>query len=329
MRIFDYVCLILILIGVGFIYRKYMDKYDIDSESHEYQLIRKYLLNESSITKDKKPIIWIHIPYEYNAREWKSFYSRGSTDLNLPYQNLTIRSIIDHNEKFHICLIDDSSFTNLIPGWTQDINQAGEPVKSKLRQLCLLKLLYYYGGMIVPSSFLCLNNLSSFYDESLRGNKPFVVENRNKYFTSSNDVQFMPDVSFMGAPKENEIINQMIHFGQSLLSKDLTSESIFLGEYNKWCLSAFNMNQINIVNGLQIGVKDLDNKPIFVEDLFENKYLNLPMNKSLIGIYIPADELLNRPNINWFCYEKIENILTGDTAISKYFILAKAPCFKI
>ena len=45
MRIFDYVCLILILMGVGFIYRKYMDKYDIDSETHEYELIKKNLLS--------------------------------------------------------------------------------------------------------------------------------------------------------------------------------------------------------------------------------------------------------------------------------------------
>ena len=186
MRIFDYICFIVILMGVGFIYRRYMDKYETDDETKQYDLIRKYLLNESSITKEKKPIIWVHIPYEYNAREWKSFYSRGSTDLNLPYQNLTIRSIIDHNEGFHVCLIDDSSFTNLIPGWTQDITKVGEPIRSKLRQLCLLKILYNYGGMIVPSSFLCLNDLSIFYDEAIRGNKPFVIENTNRVFTGNN-----------------------------------------------------------------------------------------------------------------------------------------------
>lgn len=328
MRIFDYVCLILILMGVGFIYRKYMDKYDIDSETHEYELIKKYLLNESSITKQKKPIIWIHIPYEYNAREWKSFYSRGSTDLNLPYQNLTIRSIIDHNESFHVCLIDDSSFTNLIPGWTQDINQVGDPIKSKLRQLCLLKLLYIYGGMIVPSSFLCLQDMSYFYQQSLRGNKPFLVENINRTYTGANDVQFMPDLSFMGAPKDNLVIKDMIHFGETIISTDLTEQSIFLGEYSKWALQAYNNKQLNIANGLQIGVKDKDNKPILADDLLENKYLKLPTNKSFIGIYIPANEMLSRPSINWFCYESMDKILSSNTALGKYFVLSQAPCFK-
>ena len=50
-------------------------------------------------------------------------------NLNLPYQNLTVRSIIDHNPNFHICLIDDTSFNNLLPGWTIDITKVGEPQK--------------------------------------------------------------------------------------------------------------------------------------------------------------------------------------------------------
>ena len=319
----DYICLLVILIGVGFIYRRYMDKYDTDLESHQYELIRKYLLNESSITKQNKPIIWIHIPYEYNAREWQSFYSRGSTDLNLPYQNLTIRSIIDHNENFHICLIDDSSFVNLIPGWTQDITQMGEPIRSKLRKLCLFKILYHYGGMVVPSSFLCLQNLSIFYDVSIRNNKPFVVENRNVAFTGSNDIQFMPDISFIGAPKNNQTINSLCEFTQNLISTDYTEESVFLGEFSKWCLYAKNSNKMNIVNGTQVGTKTEDGKPILVEELINDGYLNLPNDNRLVGIFIPANELLSRNSLNWFCYLDMNKILTANTAVSKYFIIAK------
>ena len=45
--------------AVGFAYRRYVDKYETDDELKEYNLIKKYLLNESSITRSKKPIIWI------------------------------------------------------------------------------------------------------------------------------------------------------------------------------------------------------------------------------------------------------------------------------
>jgi len=311
--------------GVGVIYRRYIDDYDIDDENNQYDLIRKYLLNKSSITKDKKPIIWIHIPYEYNAREWETFYSRGTTNLNLPYQNLTIRSIIDHNPEFHVCLIDDSSFTNLIPGWTQDITLVGNPVKSKLRQLCLFKLLHIYGGMIVPSSFLCLQNLSVFYDESIRGDKPFTVENNNKSFTgNSNNVQFMPDISFMGAPKNNQIISNLCNYAETLISQDSTDESNFLGTFNKWCLLAYQNKQINVINGIQIGTKDESNKPIYIDDLIAEHRLNLPNNNNLVGIYIPAKDLLSHNNLNWFCKLNMDDVLTSTAIVSKYFIIAKA-----
>lgn len=323
MRIFDYICLLIILIGVGIIYKRYINKYDKDIETHQYEVIRKYLLNSSSITSQNKPIIWIHVPYEYNARKWQSFYSRTSMDLNLPYQELTIRSIIDHNENFHICLIDDSSFVNLLPGWTIDITKMGDPIKSKARKLCLFKLIYNYGGIVVPSSFLCLQNLSVFYDVATMNNKPFVIENHNTSYTGNNNLHFMPDCSFIGSPKNNETIKHLCEFAQNSISTDYTQESIFLGEFNKWCLLSINNNKMNLINGSQVGTKTENGKPILIEELINADYLNLPNDKKLIGVYIPADKLLARNSLNWFCYLKSSEILKANTAISKYFIIAK------
>jgi hypothetical protein len=161
------------------------------------------------------------------------------------------------------------------------------------------------------------------YDLGIRNNKPFVVENRNVAFTGSNDIQFMPDISFIGAPKNNETINSLCEFTQNLISTDYTEESVFLGEFSKWCLYAKNSNKMNIVNGTQVGTKTEDGKPILVEELINDGYLNLPNDNRLVGIFIPADELLSRNNLNWFCYLDMNKILTANTAVSKYFIIAK------
>ena len=57
-----------------------------------------------------KPNIWIHIDYEKNSRNWKSFYSRNSRHLNQPYLHLTIKSIIRYcQDDFNICLINDDT----------------------------------------------------------------------------------------------------------------------------------------------------------------------------------------------------------------------------
>jgi hypothetical protein len=153
--------LFFILIVLGFLYRRFEDKRMREENKDNYQAIQKYLLDDVTLGKSKKPILWIHVPYEYNSRKWLSFGSRSSFDLNQPYLYLTVRSIIKHCENsFTICIIDDNAFSRLIPGWTIDMGRLSDPILSNIRTLGMMRLLYIYGGLFCPISFLCMNNLS-------------------------------------------------------------------------------------------------------------------------------------------------------------------------
>ena len=82
---------------------------------NDYEMIKKYLLNESPLYGFNRPKIWIHSKYEVNSRQWKDFHSRNTTNLNQNYIHLTIKTIINHcGEDFNICLIDDESFSKLL-----------------------------------------------------------------------------------------------------------------------------------------------------------------------------------------------------------------------
>ena len=160
-KFYKYIPYLIIMAGMSILYDKYklhqQDEVIIDS----YDVVRKYLLNDSGLAKNK-PIIWIHNTYDINARDWQSFYSRNSTELNQPYLMLVIKSIVDKNgADFNICLIDDDSFQKLIPEWAVDLSMVADPVRSKIRQLALSKLLFMYGGFLVPSSFICFQPLKS------------------------------------------------------------------------------------------------------------------------------------------------------------------------
>ena len=63
---------------------------------------------------------------------------------------------------------------------------------------------YQYGGIMVPSSFLCLKNLNSLWNTGTQNDSPFICENKS----NNKDIQFLPDPSFIGSPKNNEIIDQ-------------------------------------------------------------------------------------------------------------------------
>lgn len=291
----------------------------------EYDLIKKYLLNDSPLYGYNKPKLWIHTKYETNARKWKSFNSRNSTDLNQPYIHLTIKSIINHcGNDFNVCLIDDDTFSKLIPNWDMNIQTVAEPLKSHYREIGLMNLLYFYGGMIVPNSFICMKNLKGLYDYGTSENKPFVCENANKTLNQFKDkykTSFVPDTFFMGAPKNCASIQDYIEFLKLINANGhFSSENDFLGINSHWCTDEIEKQNMNLINGELIGIKTKKGRTIRIENLMEEQYLDL--NSNTYGIYIPADEVKRRVKYQWFAVLSSEDIFESDPIIVKYLKLS-------
>jgi hypothetical protein len=284
-------------------------------------------LTESDLAKSKKPILWIHVKYEYNSREWISFGSRSSFNLNQPYMYLTVKSIITQcKDTFNICIIDDNSFTKLIPGWKVNTNIISNPVSDYIRSLGIANLLYIYGGILVPPSFLCLRNLIDLYDTGLNKSDMFVCENIDRNITSATH-EFYPDISFMGSKKKCSILKDLIDFMQRIISSDYTAQSEFLGDFNRWCNTRITNNQITLIPGKMIGIKTLEDTPILVDNLLSSNYIDF--YPKMYGIYIPADEILNRNYYSWFARLSSKQVLQSNTIIGKYILLANAPDVKI
>jgi hypothetical protein len=315
---YHYLAIFSIVIAISYIVPKMKQSFEINNE---YELIKKYLLNDSPLYGFNKPKLWIHSKYETNARKWKSFYSRNSTDLNQPYIHFTIKTIINHcGNDFNICLIDDETFSKLIPDWDIDLATIAEPHKSHYRHIGMMQLLYYYGGMTLPNSFLCLKNLKELYNSSIADGKPFVCENINHTTNLLEDKQkllFVPDVSIIGAPKYNDTILEMIEdMKRCYLNGHFSNEMEFLGKMSHWCKHKVNMHHMNLVGGEYIGVKTQKRKPILLENLMEEEFLDtIP---GIFGIYIPREQLLKRTKYQWFAVLPAEEVLKSNAIIVKY-----------
>jgi hypothetical protein len=311
----------LVLVGIAGFYANKVSK-KMDERTDEDELIRQYLLTDSPLYGYNRPKIWIHTKYEINARKWKDFYSRNSTDLNQPYIHLTIKTIIDHcGADFNVCLIDDQSFSKLIPSWDVDLTTVAEPMRSHFRELGLLQLVYFYGGMVVPNSFVCLKNLAGFYaDSTAAGSRPFVCENINRNVNlvkQKHKMLFVPDLYFYGAPKNDPTIKDLVEYLKVRNRfPHFSSETDLLGDTSEWCFDAIKNQRMGLVGGEMTGVKTEDRKAIMVEDLMEEGFLNL--RKDLVGIYIPDEEILNRPKYQWFAVLPIEQLLGSNLIIAKY-----------
>ena len=305
--------LICVLIVSIVLYGRHADKQHRENlKHHDCSAMRKYLLNETALAKTTQSILWIHIPYEYNSRNWSSFGSRSSMELNQPYLYLTVKSIIKHCEKdFFICIIDDTSFERIVPDWSIDMSRLSDPLLTNMRNYAMAKLVHFYGGMTVPLDFLCFKNLFELYQRGTRGGKAFVCENVNANITHSS-YDFYPDMRFMGAPKENETMKRMLDFMQRQMSADHTDEGRFLGEL-----------AMNLIDGKEVGVKTMDDKQVLVDDLFSENYIDL--YTGAFGIWIPSSSILKRTNYEWFARLSAKQVLESDVILGKYILLASAP----
>jgi len=322
-----YIIAIFILITMGILYRRYLEKQAKNAKYDNYTEIKKYLLKDSSLAKSKKPIMWIHTPYEYNSRDWLSFGSRSSHDLNQPYLNLCVRSIIQCcDDSFTICIIDDNSFAKLIPGWSIDLGKISDPLLCYVRQLAIGKLIYNYGGMVTPISFLCFKDLIDLYQKGTKGDCMFVCENVSTNISATNNL-FYPDTSFMGAPKKNDQMNEYVEFMQRLISQDYTAQSEFLGNYDKWANNMVKKNKIRLIAGTDVGVKTMDDESVIVDTLLGDDYIEF--YPKMYGIWIPAASILKRTNYEWFARMSPEQIFQSHFILAKYFVLALAPDSKM
>jgi hypothetical protein len=319
-----YAITMVILIMVSVLYDRFKKKNGITDEVNHYDAVQKYLLNESSgennpssLANSSKPLLWLHMDYEVNARHWLSFNSRNSKCLNQPYILLILKTIINKcGNSFNICLIDDNSFEKILPEWGIDLSRIANPLKEHYRNLGLTKILYKYGGLLVPNTFICFKNLDTLYNSI--NDKPIIGEFKNRNVTATYK-DFCPDMRFLGCKKNCEVIKQFILFMEKVMLHDSTNEMDFLGEKSCWCSSQIAQNKMTLVNGRTLGTRQNNNNAVFIEELVNNGYINFC--DTAMGVYVPSDELLKRKMLNWFVRMSPEQVLKSNTNIGKYILI--------
>ena len=323
MLAFNYIFIAIIIITLGILYQKFLEKSSRSTIFDDYNEIQKYFLSDKTLDKSKKPLLWVHIPNEYNARNWISFGSRSSHDLNQPYLYLTVKTIIKCcSESFKIILIDDNSFSKLIPDWSINMNLIADPMLSYIRQLALTKLIYIYGGINVPISFLCFRDLIGLYNKGTNDDTMFVCENYDENITATTEL-FYPNLGFMGAKNENETVKNLIDFMQRTISNDYTAQTQFLGEFDRWCKNKIEKGQMRLIPGTDVGTKTVDDEPVTVETLLSKDYIHF--YSKMYGIWIPSSTILKRRHYEWFARMSPEQIFESQFILAKYIVLALAP----
>lgn len=316
----------LLIMLIGFIYNKYKKTIEVKEQYDDGQLIQKYLLNDSSITKNNKPILWVHIEFDKNARSWESFGSRTSDNLNQPYQYLTIRNIIEHcGESFNVCLIDDDAFVKIIPEWRTRVEHLPRPLRTHVRDLALATILHIYGGFLIPSSFICFHDLRSLYDAHLQAANVMMGELRTTSSLAA-EKQYSPSTKMMGCRKFDPVMKEYMEFLMEINNRDQTHEMDFTGETTRWWCAkqAAAPKAVSLIPAEELGVKTTTNKPVLLEELMADH--DVPLSPTAAGIYIPEQEILRRSKFQWFARLSPKQVLESNTLVGKYLLVKASGC---
>lgn len=300
-----YVYPLILLFIIGFIGDKFKLFIKNDKLHHDYNMVHKYLIGEKELYCKSKPIIWIHLNYDtYNLKD--------------TYLNLTINSIINKcNNSFNICLINDNDLSKIFNNIV-DLNYVGNPLKSKLRELLISKLLYNNGGMLIPSSFICFKDMINMYNINTSNDMMFVGEFINR--SVSSDIKgFFPNTKFIGCRKKCNMMKLYIDFLEKLISNDNVDESNFINSTGSWCYNMIYKGYINLIKAQHLGVKDKSGKQIGIDRLFEDSYIELHDNA--IGIYFSNEELLKRTSLGWVYKLSYKDIINSNTFFGKLLLL--------
>lgn len=288
----DYLLNTVFIIAVSVVFKQYVAPYLVPDEKY---LVNKFLYNDNYSTV--KPYLWIYVPLEENSREWDTFNERKTKKINIPYVEYCMKTILVKNKGlFNICVVTDNDVGELIPDWKFRINELSEPIKNRVRRLAKLKLLYHYGGLVVPMSCLCLRSLRSLYVEAKAG--AFMVECDKSE-------------SVIGSRKgERSILEHMNNI--ELYVKDMSNET----EFNDFINSSAKKS-ITMLDRRLFGLESKEKEDIDLKDLLGQGGLELDDSKYCV--YFPYDKILQSKMYGWFAKVKVEEIKYSNMEIAKYF----------
>jgi len=306
-----------IITALGILYDKYKDKYDPGEDNIQFNLVQKHLLNGEG---SDKPVMWVHTEHNTNSRYWSSFYSRSNNKLNQPYINMCIETIVKWSgDSFNICLINDDSFHKLLPSWTINLDKLPEPLKSRTRQLGLFRLLYKYGGTIVPNSFLMMRDFLPYHKRYLGKKGCYVGE-----FVSRNNIsekkRLFPSHRLVGCEKGNKTIKDLCNYLEVSLSTDNSAAADFEGNLDRNLFKKVNSGVMSVIPGNLLGTKTKEGYVVLLDDLLKEGLIKF--DSEMFGIYLPKDEMLKRRNYEWFVRSNKVQILSGNTILAKMFTLS-------
>jgi hypothetical protein len=160
-----------------------------------------------------------------------------------------------------------------------------------MRDIALATILHIYGGFLIPSAFICFQDMRSLYDAHLQ--KANVVMGELRTVSSlAAEKQYSPSTKLMGCRKFDPVMKEYMEHLMVINHQDQTQDMDFTGETTRWWMAkqAATPTAVSLIPAEELGVKTTTNKPVLIEELLADR--DVPLSPTTAGIYIPEQDIL-------------------------------------
>lgn len=263
-----------------------------------------------------KPKIFIHVPYEKNSRNWESFGSRSSEDLNLSIVFLCIKSIIEHcGYKYDIILFDDDNIEEMLEKYNlhdecsnRDHKTLNNIQRKYWLNYCKAKILYEFGGTMMSPYFYFNKCPSSKYLKSTNLQGLYYV---NEGLKNTNE-KLIPSMDhYMVSNKYNSDLKIYLSYLKELCLGDHIADA---SKYDKMYK---HLEGLKLFDPRDFCITNKNNEPIYYDDwLSANKQLDLYDGHFCLYVNVELHKIQTKNG--WFLRMSPEQIISSNTIIGQY-----------
>lgn len=239
--------------------------------------------------------IWVYVP---------------SKALEQPWLKCCAATILQ-NGGARVCFVDDKAILKLVPDWKTEkdaiLAQEGSApqVHARIALLGMARILYHYGGTIVPLSYVCSRSLLPLIDSEY----PFACDHS---IGGNPKANFAPSPQFMGAPAEHSLTSCLVAY---LRQKPLNPAADPVIETSLWLKKQAELGKVSQINAAAIGSANTLGEPFTADDLVGRPTYVPTQPSAAYGLWVPLDAPRFHSSA-WLAYSPAERVLSGEYALA-------------
>lgn len=263
---------------------------------------------------NSNPKLWMHfstdpsIPFPNGTELTSPNFGATAFDKVPSIEKLCAFSVIAHNSKnFNIILITDDDLPLLLPGWSTNMQALPEAAQRHTRDVAMLRVLYYYGGFLVPATYGATAPLTNvLISPSLLPND-MLAAFQAPVIDAAMKQAFAPSIRFMYSAPLNKTLRRLVdeltvHTGTE------AQVAAFHDAGSKAMNRLMQEGKVREWSGKLVGTQNVEGNAVSLSEAING----FKRASDSIGVWIPS-RLYEIRKYGWMIRDTPGNILSGST----------------